>query len=50
MITYFFYQDGQERVFDEKESDAMGWEEGVNSFHLETLINFRYYYDSHGSD
>lgn len=43
MRTYFFYEDGQGRIFDEKGDDAMEWEEDVNPFHLETLTNIRRY-------
>jgi hypothetical protein len=34
MSTYFFHEDGQGNIFDEKENDAMDWEEDVNPFHL----------------
>lgn len=43
MSVYFFYKDGQGKIFDEEGKDAMDWEEDVSPFHLETSTNFTQY-------
>ena len=43
MSTYFFYENGQGKEFDERGNNAMEWVEDVDPFHLETLTTFRKY-------
>ncbi|GAA5806894.1 hypothetical protein MFLAVUS_000242 [Mucor flavus] len=43
MSTYFFYENGQGKIYDEQGKDAMEWVEEVDPFHLETLTTLRKY-------
>lgn len=40
---FFFYENGQGKIFDEQGNDAMEWVEEVDPFHLETLTTLRKY-------
>lgn len=50
MSTYFFYENGQGRIFDERGNDAMEWVEEVDPFHLETLTTLRKYKQAQPSE
>ncbi|KAI9486174.1 MAG: hypothetical protein EXX96DRAFT_466147, partial [Benjaminiella poitrasii] len=41
MTTRFYYKDGQGRIVDEQENDAMDWDEEVTPFHVKTLTRIR---------
>lgn len=50
MSTYFFYENEQEKIYDEQGKDAMEWVEEVDPFHLETLTTLRKYQQAQSSE
>ncbi|MBM6385773.1 MAG: hypothetical protein JSY10_17590 [Paenibacillus sp.] len=50
MSALFFYEDGQGRIVDEEERDAMDWEEEVHPHHLNTLTRLRIYCEEQGPE
>lgn len=41
MSTYFFYENGQGKIYYEQGKDDMEWVEEGDPFHLETLTTLR---------
>ncbi|KAI9486177.1 MAG: hypothetical protein EXX96DRAFT_547923 [Benjaminiella poitrasii] len=49
MTTRFYYKDGQGRIVDEQENDAMDWDEEVTPFHVKTLTRIREHCEKQGT-
>ncbi|OAD65646.1 hypothetical protein PHYBLDRAFT_153339 [Phycomyces blakesleeanus NRRL 1555(-)] len=50
MSTYFFYENGQGKIYDEQGNDAMEWSEEVDPFYLKTLTTLREYQQAQPSE